>query len=308
MDLTIRLKSLKPTLSDSSCQTYASLLRSLWKQIEMRETISRTSIIKYCQDIVKEIESSNQTTPKKAKQLYSALLVFESPDIFESHDCFLQFRNLIHEHNQKDVLEDEKQVLTSRQQDAYLSWDDIIKRRSELEKDVKDLWDKDHTMDDLWKIQDYVIACLYTMTSPRRLLDYAVMSKYPPVGTGDNGIIRQNGKMFFTFGHYKTSACYGQQVIAVPPALQDVLERWILINPANTLLFHKDLFQVMTSKVLQKKLAQIFKKPGFGVNILRHAFITDKVLQDTPYVSELKEIATQMGHSVPQALLYKKHI
>jgi hypothetical protein len=145
------------------------------------------------------------------------------------------------------------------------------------------------------------------MNPPRRLLDYVQMSKFPPVGS-ESGVLQKNGRLFFVFAHYKTVACYGQQIIPMPECLEQIIYRWFSVNPHHTLLFHKDQSKGLTVKHLQKRLAVIFKKPGFGVNILRHSFITDTVLKDMPYIEELKNVASQMGHSTHQQALYKKHI
>jgi hypothetical protein len=306
MDLNDRLRALNPKLADNSIKTYGSLLRHLWKNLEIEETISRASIGKYHRNIIDYIEDKCQTQPKKAKQLYSALLIF-NVDFTEPMECFQTMKNLIHKHNESDTLCEEKQELTENQKKSYLSWNDIIKRREELKEEVKDLWGSEN-LDDIYKVQDYVIACIYTMIPPRRLLDYVTMSKFPPVGMRDSGILQRDGKLYFIFAHYKTYACYGQQVVAVPECLQTVLYNWFAVNPSTMLLFHKDLTKELSVKNLQRRLACIFKKPGFGVNILRHAFITDTILKDMPYIHELKNVATQMGHSTQQQVLYKKHI
>jgi hypothetical protein len=306
MDLNTRIKALKPALAMNSVQTYASLLRNLWKQLGFEECISRTSIGKHHQHITDYIESTYIEQPKKAKQLYSAMLVFNEPDLHEPLECFQTMKNLIHAHNQNDMISEEKQELTSAQKKAYLSWNDIIAVRDRLKTEVEPLWHSDN-LNHIKKVQDYVIACVYTMIPPRRLLDYTIMSKYPPVGLRDNGLLRKNGKMYFVFSHYKTSACYGQQIIEIPPILEDVLAKWTELNSSPHLFFYKSFATPFTVKQLQRTLAAIFNKPGFGFNILRHAYVSDQVLPDMPFIDELKSIASQMGHSTQQQVLYKKH-
>lgn len=307
MDLNLRIKTLKPSLSENSIQTYASLLRSLWKQLFIAESISRSSIGKHHKDIISYIETSCETQPKKAKQLYSAMLVFNTEDLLEPLDCFQTMRNLIHKHNENDTLNEEKQELTEKQKKAYVSWEDIVKRREELKQEVEPLWSSE-SIDDIFKVQDYVITCIYTMIPPRRLLDYVQMSKFPPVGSMHSGVLQKNGRLYFVFAHYKTAACYGQQIVPIPECLEEVIYRWFGVNPNHTLLFHRDQSRGLTVKDLQKRLALIFKKPGFGVNILRHSFITETILKDMPFIDELKTVASQMGHSLQQQALYKKHI
>lgn len=306
MDLNTRIKALKPNLSSNSVQTYASLLRSLWKQLCLEESISRTSIGKHYQHIIDYVESTCVDQPKKAKQLYSAMLVFNDPDLHEPLECFQTMKNLIHAHNQNDMISEEKQELTEAQKRSYLSWNEIIAVRDRLKTEVESLWDS-YNLNDIIKLQNYVIACVYTMIPPRRLLDYTIMSKYPPVGLRDNGILRKNGKLYFVFSHYKTSACYGQQIIEIPTELEDILNKWLEINASPYLFFYKSFSTPFSVKQLQRTLAAIFDKPGFGVNILRHAYVSDQVLPNMPFIDELKTVASQMGHSTQQQVLYKKH-
>jgi len=272
----------------------------------MEECISRTSIEKHHQSIITHIENSCVEKPKKAKQLYSAMILFNQPDIHEPLQCFQTMKDLIHVHNKNDMILEEKQELTPAQKRSYLNWKEIIKVRDNLSEQIKPLWSSTN-LSDIIKIQNYVIACVYTMIPPRRLLDYVVMSKYPAVGFSDNGITKRDGKLYFVFSHYKTASCYGQQVIDIPMELQTVLSKWMDINPSCNLFFYKSVELRFNVKQFQRQLAMIFGKPGFGVNILRHAFISDQVLANMPYIEDLKTIASQMGHSTQQQILYKKH-
>ena len=307
MDLDTRIKSLKPSLSDNSVKTYASLLRSLWKELGLSDSISRTSLGKHHQRIIDFIESSYQDKPKKCKQLYSAMLVFDGPDVQEPLECFNSMRNLIHKHNQNDMSNEEKQELTERQKRSYLSWQEIINVRERLKHEVETLW-QSSDLNNVQKVQNYVLACVYTMLPPRRLVDFTCMSKYPPVGFKDNGILNKYGKLYFVFSNYKTVACYGQQIIEMPNELADVIRKWMEYSLSPYLFFYKTFTTPFTVKQLQRQLATVFEKPGFGVNILRHAFISDNVLADMPFIDELKTVASQMGHSTQQQVLYKKHI
>ena len=129
MVLSSVLQTLKPSLSKSSCDTYASLLRGMLSSLNLTGIPDRNLVVTNAKEFIQHIEKTCENKPKKAKQCYSALLVFEGPDFFEPNDrVFDQFRNLIHQHNQNDMSIEEKQELTKKQQQAYLSWSEIKKR------------------------------------------------------------------------------------------------------------------------------------------------------------------------------------
>jgi hypothetical protein len=61
----------------------------------------------------------------------------------------------------------------------------------------------------------------------------------------------------------------------------------------------------MAQPVLTKTINNIFGKK-ISASMLRHIYVSDVVLKDAPKISELDDIARDMGHSRDQQMLYKK--
>jgi integrase len=109
---------------------------------------------------------------------------------------------------------------------------------------------------------------------------------------------------FFVFNKYKTSKFYGSQEVEIPIKLRNILKKWLKIN-TNDFLFVDRHKRKLYPTTLNQRLNRIFEK-NLGVSMLRHIYISDKVLKDVPKLDNLKKIANDMGHSVNEQLLYKK--
>ena len=163
---------------------------------------------------------------------------------------------------------------TEKQEDYWISWDDIIKRRDELEGVEK------------------VLLSLYTMLPPRRAKDY-----------GDMKINSHTGNSFdiknkqFIFRDYKTEKVYGEQKIDVPADLYSVLMNYLDGRTSGDLL-------PFNTPNLTKKLQKIFKPKKISVNALRHIY-------DTHHFGETQTAMTNaanvMAHSTNQQRQYIKN-
>jgi integrase len=289
----------KKDLSDSSVRTYASILKSMFKVLDLEAPYINRTIKSNFAEIKRYIQKKK---PKYQKQLISALLLLVSEvPLIES------LSQIMENATKEDQRETEKQQLTSNQKAAWMDWKDIIKRREEMAAEISHLWQKSKlTSSELHKIQDFVILALYTYNAPRRALDYCAMANGQPTKAFPNGIKKDGSKGYFVFDLYKTAAKYGKQTIQIDSELFKILKQWIEINPCDSLLYSSQC-KPLSSSSLTKRLARITHKHGFGVNILRHSYVSDVVLKDTPFVKELKETAEEMGHSSSEHLLYKKH-
>ena len=162
---------------------------------------------------------------------------------------------------------------TEKQEDYWISWDDIIKRRNELEG------------------TDKVLLSLYTMMPPRRAKDYGDMSVNSETG---NSFDIENKQ--FIFRNYKTKNIYGDQKIDVPADLYKVIMDYLDGRTTGKLL-------PFTTPNLTKKLQKIFKPKKISVNALRHIY-------DTHHFGEAQQQMTNaanvMAHSTNQQKQYIK--
>jgi hypothetical protein len=162
---------------------------------------------------------------------------------------------------------------TERYIENELSWQEILEARDKLPKDSI----------------EYVVMCLYTMSAPRRNLDY-VMKIGSPQETGN----WYDGKNFY-FGNYKTAGKYHTQVIEPSDELKQVLHSYLENRPfkSNDLLIKrtgkpfstKDI-QLTINKVLGKKI---------GCTLLRSIFLTSKYGK---VLEEMKDDTDAMATSI----------
>jgi hypothetical protein len=171
---------------------------------------------------------------------------------------------------------------TEKQEEYWLSWDDIIKRRDELEG------------------VDKVLLSLYTMLPPRRAKDYGEMKVWGGVGPVPTGNVFLTDTHEFVFRNYKTKGVYGEQRIAVPDDLYKVLIDYFTDKGQE----QGDLLPFNTAN-LTKKLQKIFKPKKISVNALRHIY-------DTHHFGEAQEAMTNaanmMAHSTNQQKQYIKKV
>ena len=292
----------KISLSRSSARTYASILRSMFLRLDLNAIVSNESISRNLNIILRYVSTK---MANERKQLLSAILIFIEPSNSKALDLI---NNLMKTARIENQLANEKQLYTAKQKKAWLSWSDILNVRSKLKNSVEQLWDKQQlTRFELQHLQDYIIVCLYTYNPPRRALDYCLMKKTIPLNESENGIEYKGDQMFFIFNKYKTAKDYGSQRIKVDNELRNILVKWFRINNSEFVLQSIQGSKI-TSSGLTKRLAKIFMKPGFGVNMLRHAFVSDVTLKDMPFVNELKEVAEKLAHNSKETILYKKRI
>jgi hypothetical protein len=108
----------------------------------------------------------------------------------------------------------------------------------------------------------------------------------------------------FVFNNYKTKNKYGTQEVKIPVRLRNILQKWSKKHTNEYLLFSEKGTPLPQSRLTQK-LNRIFGK-NISVNMLRHIFISERVLEAAPALQKLEDIAEDMGHSVGTQQLYKK--
>ena len=298
MDLVQELKVLKQNLTDSSATTYASTLRSMRKILNLTGKIDAKFIRKYWKPIIEYIQTKS---PKQRKVIASAVLILTNDE-----RRVTTLKNIIADSSKEDNDIEVKQELTSFQKEGWANWKDILQKREELEETVRPLWTKlSLTKKEFRQIEDLVLLSLYTHNAPRRLMDYCFMSNGEPESDQVNGIDLKADPCFI-FNVYKTSKTYGPQTIPIHPELYALLREYMKLNTAEWLVTNNKN-QQMTPQQMTKRLSRIMNKKNFGVNILRHSYVSDVVLKGMPYLEDLKQTASELGHSMSETLLYKKH-
>ena len=290
------LKENRPTLTDSSVRTYASTLFNLFKKMTESTEFDKSFFVDNYKDVLAFLEDKE---PKTRKTVLSSLVVFTDGNK-KVQDAY---RKQMLEDQEKTDAVNKQQKKSDKQEENWMSYDEILKCYNDLEKTAKPLFGKDKfTMNDLQKIQDYVILSLYVLQAPRRLKDYVDFKIKNIDKEKDNYFDKKSKKLIFN--SYKTAKYYKTQEVDVNPKLITIFNKWFQINPTEWLLFDNNQKQ-LTSPQLTRRLNSICGRK-VSVNMIRHAYISDRVLKDVPALTRLEQTAEEMGHSVKEQMLYKK--
>lgn len=271
------LKKNHPNLSQSSLKTYESILKSLGVKKD-----SFTSPNLY----INELKDKNISSKKTA---LSALYVLTGNQKYKD-----EMMKTIDEYN-KDI---DKQEKTEKQSESWIE----KKKIDELIDHYKKNLNYYYKTKDYSKIQEYIILVLMTgiMVNPRRLKDYTDFKIKNIDKDKDNYLERKK----LIFNSYKGSDKKGKSIIPITTQLNNILRKWININP-HEYLFFNEKGNKLSNVVLNQRLNKIFKSK-VSVNALRHSFLTDKHLQTLKAMDELDKDMKDMGSSMLQAKLYIK--
>ena len=284
------IKERRPTISNSSINTYNSILTNLYKrvfgdgEIDMNKFNDDKEILKDLKDL----------EPNKRKTILSALVVITDNN---------KYRDQMLEDIKEHRVEVAKQVKSESQEKNWVSnteLDGVFLEHMVLFKFL--LKKKEYTMNDLQKMQNFIILCLLSgkFIPPRRLKDYVDFKIHEINPDKDNFILGRK----LVFNSYKTAKTYGKQEVEIPTKLSSILKQWIKVNPTDYLLFDSK-GEKLTNVKLNQRLNKIFGKE-VSVNILRHMFLSDKYGDIIETKRKLKQDFKDMGSSMNQEEVYIK--
>jgi len=252
------LKKARPNIAQTSLTTYTSLLTNLHKkvygddkEIDLDNFKKREKII----EVLKEMPIN------RCKTTLSGLVVLTGDN---------KYRELMLDEINKYNNEVSKQEKNDKQKENDIDKEDIAVEFKELKETATSLYKKRKlNIDDLQTIQQFIILSLMGgMFIPPRRSEYTKM-KINKIDKDKDNYIQGNKLVFNT---YKTSKFYGKQEITIPPALRNILKKWISVNPTDHLLFDNK-YNPLTNVNLNQRINKIFGKK-VGVNGLRHTYMS----------------------------------
>lgn len=292
MTLKDDIKKLRPKLSDGSLNTYASLLKTLYKNVFDSKEVDMERFNKDDDKIIKHLD---ELPPNRRKTVLSALLV-----VTENNKYKKLMLGDIKEYNN----EIKKQEKTETQKKNSITNNEIKERWEELRTEAEHLYKKKQlTSNDLQHIQKFIILSLFggIFIPPRRNLDYSEM-KIKGVDKKTDNYIDKNT---FVFNRYKTDRFHGQQKETIPPPLLAILKKWLKVNPNDYLLFDADKGDKLNSVQVTQRINRIFGKK-ISVNSFRHTYLTEKYGDTIKKNEEIKKDMESMGSSSNMLTTYVK--
>jgi hypothetical protein len=286
------IKDKRPSLSESSVNTYNSTLTPLYKRIWIEDTEINPE--KFATNVEKVLEFSKNVPPKYRRTVMAALVVITNDQRYREQ----MFKD-------KEVSEKklQEQTKTEDQKENWIETDDIHSIWEQLKKNALSTYKKkEFNPTDLQEIQKYVLVSLMggIYIPPRRAKDYFDF-KVKNIDKEKDNYIDKNELVFNSF---KTSKTYGQQRVSIPKELKSVLTKWIKINPTEYLFFDYNGNQLDAIKMNQR-LNAIFKKK-VGINQLRKTYLSGKYGHLIKIEEDKKTDMEGMGSSLAEQKYYIK--
>lgn len=281
---------LKPNISQSSVNTYNSILKNLYKNVFKSEDIdlkkfdNASLIINYLKDL----------KPNKRKTILASLVVITDNK---------RYRDQMLKDIEEYRADESKQVKSDKQNESWVEKSEIDDIFKEMTTNVNILYKKKTlTMPDLQDIQNYIILCVLSgiYIPPRRSKDYVDFKIRDIDREKDNYI----DKKTMVFNSYKTAKTYQRQELPIPPELLKILNKWIKVNPTEYLLFDSNGKKLSNVKLTQR-LNKIFGKKA-SVNQLRHSYLSDKYQDTIKLNKDMADDMAAMGSSRKQEQIYIK--
>jgi len=281
---------LKPNISQSSVNTYNSILKNLYKNVfknedyDLKKFESTGPILSYLKDL----------EPNKRKTILASLVVITDNK---------RYRDQMMKDIEEYKANESTQVKNDKQTDSWVDTSEIDTLIKDMESNVNTLYKKKSLNNtDLQDIQNYIILCILSgkYIPPRRSKDYVDFKIKDIDRDKDNYIEKKN----MVFNSYKTAKTYQRQEIPIPPELMKILNKWIKINPTEYLLFDSN-GKKLTNVKLTQRLNKIFGKKA-SVNQLRHTYLSGKYQDTIKLNKDMADDMKAMGSSRSQEQIYIK--
>jgi hypothetical protein len=206
---------------------------------------------------------------------------------------------------------------TAKQKENWLTWDAVLKRKTELRDAMKDFPKrKALTAEQYETLLQHFLLSLYTDIQPRRNQDYLdmyIVRRWNEKLPTDKNYLDLEGKRF-VFNKYKTAKRYGTQMEALTePLLESVsifLNRHPLWkgavkrkNDPVKLLAASTGEELTANNAITRILNRVFGGKKVGCSMLRHIYISDKY---KGVIEEQMKDASAMAHSLALQKAYYK--
>lgn len=298
-------------IRETTLTIYKNMLNRLAKELGVDFSMAmfenkKTEILEYLNTLSNSVK----------KKMIASIMVAISPEKNKPLDKYTSLYNTL-----KVMLNKENGIYletisnnkkSEKDEKNWTTLNELHKVRERLLKQIKakgyDL-KKDKGVEskkDFFLIQKYLIASLYTLLPPRRLIysDMKIVNKkefeaIPEKEKEDNAYLVNVNKSrkYFYYGKEADKSSTEEPVkIDIPKSMNNLLNFWTNINKKDHLLLNQQ-GQKLSKNNLSKEVRSIFsnKSKKISVNLIRKIYVSEKF---SDVNKEKKEIAEQMNHSV----------
>jgi hypothetical protein len=279
-ELQAALKAARPHLSQSSLTTYASVLGSALRALD----ITLADVTANADRLV--AHALAKTSMQSAKSLLSTLVVLTGLDVFKQP--------------MGELMAQLKETATTQQTSAHradidLSWPDVVARAAASDALIR----RSPTNKNL--VENLVYHLALGIDHPPRRLEIASLKVRNYDEAKDNYL--QGSTL--VYNNYKTARKYGQMRISVLPKTMKTVRRLMKQQDSDYLLTTVT-GKPMSNSVLSHRIGAVMGNPKIGIDVIRSTFITH-VFRGAPTLKDAESLATAMGNSVAaQQLFYRK--
>ena len=239
-------------------------------------------------DVSKVIAWIKSKGGDSAQKVYLSAIKYELGKLDKPNYFPRQYQKEIDQLYGKQNEKDEEQELTEKQTSNFVPYDELLAVQHRLAA-------KENKTDRDWK--NLLVASLYTLNPPVRA-DYGsvqVFNKRRQGRTGNELIWGPKDGAYFEMREDKTKGTYGHVEIPVSPELHAVIGAWFThVGKIPKFLLGRSI----TSNNLLGEIQDAFRstKKDIGINLLRHAYITNFFKQPRS-IKEKDTLADMMLHS-----------
>lgn len=286
-------------LSEPSIKLYISQL----VRLNDDKSFKNLSFLKDVEDIMSKLEKYKTNTKKSYLSAIEAVLYLYKKKNVKLYD---DYKTRLDE-MKKEYNETNKNEINDKEDKNWIKWDEIMEIKKGLLDKVKDIEKKKILGNkDFNNLLKAFVLALYTDIPPRRNQDYLlcyITDKNKTPTENENYLVISENK--FIFHKYKTSRKTGVQevdfnnnndfkyILGVYLKFHPIYKK----NKKAPLLVDSNGSQFKFVNSITRLLNSIFKKK-IGASMLRKIYLTHKFGDKLDMIKEMRELASQMGHSV----------
>mgnify|MGYP003637993399 CR=1 FL=1 len=276
-------------ISASSKKLYTHNL----KKLNQDQEIKNLNFLKNKEHILEMLESKKPNT--KRTYLISIISAVKNSENKAIKKLYEYYYPMLEQLN-KELIDNTKK--TDKEVDNWITKEDLKEITDKCDAILVDIKGKRKIDDNQYsKLLDCVILSLYTKTVPRRSLDYIEMVVDKPEENQTTNYYYQSK---FYFNRFKTQKTYQQQIIDVPPSLDNIIKLYLKHKKGDTPHFLVNVkgVQLKTSTDMTNRLNKIFDSK-VSSSMLRKQYLTSKYGN---VIEELQSDTIDMGTSVGTAM------